>query len=630
MTILINLRKFSVKLFQSFAPLLILVSLVIFSQYYLFHDSLTLGFKPDDWILYFSYKLLGSDPLSKIISVWSERGIYTTYQVYYMGLLDSLVGLNYQAFHLINLTFKILATLSLYPLVQILFKRKLFSFLAVLLFSIAPSAVGPLEFVVKGSDYLAIVWMNLFLIVYYLIIKNRFVGSKYYFLFFLLFILALVFSPIRIFPLIAIPPLIEAFLILRHFDWPTVKKSFIRLMLLYWPFVILILYSPTQVLGDAKGSFGVFESVLKGNWFYVLAPVSGIGYTFISNDYWGKIFGLPITDNFNNYLLFLSGGPTVILGMLTLLITWSRILKQKLLFFILTVLLNFIFQVIIFFVAFHHLSVPSLELQYDQTSLYSVVFGGYILIVGFTVFLNWLKWGRNDRVLAAFWVGPAFLFIFVFLTWAFAPLGTGFNSTSYYLVVASIGYSIMLAAILVSIYDKINSRVKLLAFLTFIILIPIFGMNSYEIRQKFSGFNRDGRGAAGQKIMQEEAKRVLQYYQEGESALIYFDTSDITNGPFYSEGFLTSFPFFMHFRENKLMDGCIGVIYEDDKMVELRKLVQTRGEKRGFDHPALCVEGQKGGFKNLFFTIDQFYAFQVKDKKLFDIKENVLEQLNIK
>ncbi|MBI2085916.1 hypothetical protein HYT74_01085 [Candidatus Daviesbacteria bacterium] len=611
--------------------LLLTVLLVVLSQYYLLSGVLTLGFKPDDWILYFSYKLLGSHPLSKIISVWLERGIYTTYQVYYLGFLDSLVSLNYQAFQYINLTFKILATLSLYPLTQVLFKRKILSFLAVLLFSIAPSAVGPLEFVVKGSDYLAIIWMNLFLMVYYLIIANKLVGLKYYFLLFFLFILSLAFSPIRIFPLIVIPPLVEIFLILKHFDWAAVKKSLIRLVVLYGPFVVLILYSPISVLGDARGPFGVFDVVLKGNWFHILAPLSGIGYTFISNDFWGKIFGLIMTDNFKNYLYFLAGGPTIILGLLTALIVWAGILKHKLLFFIVTALLNFIFQVLIFFIAFHHLQVQTFpQANYDPINLYSVIFGGYIIILGFMVLLNWLKWGRSDKVLAGIWMGSAVLLIFTSLTWVFGPLGTGFSSTSYYLVVASIGSSLMVAAFLVSIYDKLKvSRLKLLAFIPFLILIPILGMNSYTIHSRFSSLNKDGLNAAGQIAMQQEARRVMKDYKISDSALWYFDTSDITNGPFYSEGFLTSFPFFMHLRDNKLTDGCIGVIYEDAKMVELRKLVQVQDGIPGFNHPALCVNNGKGGFKSIFFNAEDFYAFKLKGKKLIDIKEIVLDKLNI-
>lgn len=600
-----------------------LILAIFISQYYLLSDSLTLGFKPDDWILYFSYKLLGPDPLSKIISVWSERGIYTTYQVYYMGFLDSLVGFNYQAFHHINLIFKILATLSLYPLVQVLFRRKLLSFLAVLLFSIAPSAVGPLEFVVKGSDYLAIIWMNLFLLVYHLMISNKLKGWKYYFLLFVLLILSIAFSPIRIFPIMAVPLLVEAFLIFRYFNSDIIKKSFIRLSVLYLPFIFFLIHFQISLFGNSYGPVGILDQVLRGHWNLLLAPISGIGFSFIPDDFGAKIFGSIRTDTFQNYLYFTLGGPLVICGVLTATVVWSKISRGKLLFFILSTLLNFLFQILIFFFAFNNLKVPT-------SNPYTVIFGGYILILGSMIFLNWLKWGRSDRVLAAIWIGSAILLIFVFLTWAFAPLGTVFSGTSYYLVVASIGYSIMLAAFLVSIYDKLrSSRVKLLAFLTFLILVPIFGISSHTIRERFSSFNTDGLGAAGQIVMQQEARRVMKDLKVEDSALVYFDTSEISgHGPFYSEGFLTPFPVFMHFRENKIVDGCIGIIYEDSNLVELRKLVNVQNGITGFDYLSVCVSGGKSVVKNIFFTAKDFYAFKIKDKKLVDIKGSVLNRLN--
>lgn len=610
--------------------LILLILLVIGAQYYLLGDSLTLGFKPDDWNLYFGYKMLGFNPLSKILSVWSERGMYTTYQVYYMGLLESLGGFNYQVFHQINLIFKILATLSIYPLILILFKRQLLAVLAVIFYSISASTVGSLEFTVKGSDYLAIFWMNLFLFVYYLIIIDKLVGLKYYFLLFFLFILSLAFSPIRIFPLIVIPPLVETFLVLRMFDYTVMKKSSIRLAVLYLPFLMLFLYSPVSVLGDAQGSIGVLKVILGGNWFNILSSLSGIGYLFVTNDYWGKIFGSILANNFENYLYFLLGGPTVILGFVTLLLVWAKIPRLKVVFLTVTTLLNFVFQVLIFFVAFHHLNVPTFpKANYDPTNLYSVIFGGYIFIIGFMVFLYWLKEERKDRIKGALWIGSAFSFIFTFLTWLFAPTGTGFSATSYYLVVASMGSSLLMAAFLVVIYDKLKSgRLPLLAFLPFLILIPIFVMNMQEIHQRFSGLNNDGRGATGQIIMQEEARRVLKDIKAGDSILVYIDTSDITNGPFYSEGFLTSFPFFMHFKEGKLIDGCIGMIYEDAKIVELRKIFRVQDEIVGFEYPLLCVDGAKGRFKRLFLTTDQFYAFKISDKKLIDIKHRVINQLN--
>lgn len=618
----------SIKIIYGPFLVLIMASSVVFLQYYLLHDSLTLGFKPDDWILYFAYKTLGSNPLSQIGSVWAERGLYTTYQVYYMGLLDSLFGLNYYAFHLSNLALKIIATLGLYPLILLLFKNRLLAALTVILFSISHASVGPLEFVVKGSDYLSIFFMEGFLLIYYFLISNRLRSIKYCFLLFVLFVLSFASSPIRMFPLFVVPLMVEIFLILKNLRKASVNKSVSRFLVLYIPFIVAFLFMNNRSLtGDAYGPVGVIKSFLEGNLYLIIAPFSGMGYSFFTNDYLVKIFGTIVTESFKDYLFFILGGPTIICGLVTVLVSWSLIPTNKFLFFIFSTAFNFVAEILFFFIA-------SSNASYDAFSLYSVIFGGFILIVGFLAFLFWLTLKKSkDRILASFWTGTALLFIFTFLTWFFAPLGTSFTPTSYYLVVASVGSALMTAAFFMGIYNKTNLVLHnqlIVAPLLFIVLILIFVMSSSEIRQRYYLLNKDGRGADGQIIMQTEARRVFGNFKEGDQALVFFDTSDITgNGPFYSEGFLTSFPFFMHFRGNKIIDGCIGVIYEDDKMVELRKLVQIKSEIKGFEHSALCVSGQKGGIKSLFFTPDQFYAFKIEDKKLVDIKKEILDHLEI-
>ncbi len=48
---------------------------------------------------------MGPDPLSKIAEVWKDKGVYTTHAIYYIGVLHSLVGLNFYAFKLKNKDF---------------------------------------------------------------------------------------------------------------------------------------------------------------------------------------------------------------------------------------------------------------------------------------------------------------------------------------------------------------------------------------------------------------------------------------------------------------------------------------------------------------------------------------------
>ncbi|MBI2600872.1 hypothetical protein HYW42_02865, partial [Candidatus Daviesbacteria bacterium] len=104
---------------------LLLILIIGVSQYLFFGLVLNYGFTPDDWGLLLFYKTLGDNPLSQIPYVWSVKGAYTTGPIYFIGILNDFFGLNYQAYQITNIVLKTLATLSLFPLILIVFKRKL-------------------------------------------------------------------------------------------------------------------------------------------------------------------------------------------------------------------------------------------------------------------------------------------------------------------------------------------------------------------------------------------------------------------------------------------------------------------------------------------------------------------------
>ena len=102
---------------------LILAIIVVVLQFTVLDLALKIGFKPDDWILYLSFKTLGNHPILKLMEVWKERGIYTTYQVYYIGLLQNVAIFSHLSISTINLISKAIATIAVFPLVQIVFKN---------------------------------------------------------------------------------------------------------------------------------------------------------------------------------------------------------------------------------------------------------------------------------------------------------------------------------------------------------------------------------------------------------------------------------------------------------------------------------------------------------------------------
>lgn len=626
------ITKFFLKTRDIFIIFLILAIVVFLLQFTLLDSALKIGFKPDDWILYFAYKTQGLHPLSKLLEVWAERGIYTTYQVYYMGLLEGLVGFDYRSFQVINLIFKALGTLAIFPLVLVIFKNKLLAILTTLFFAISHSSVGPLEFAVKGSDYAAIFWMCMFLIVYYLTIKKYPRDFLWLGISLILLLLTLLFSPIRLFPLLILLLLTEIYLLIKNQNLNNLKNILIRISVSYTPFLFVVFSSPDSILGILKGPLGIFKSIMEGNWHLILSPFSGMGYTFIPGEYWQKIFGSISVNTLSEYAFFLLGGPTVIFGLLTLIVAFLKS-KKPWSFFIFTFGLNFILEFLVFFVATHSKYLFSGEgLYYESTGIYPALFGIYILVLAVTSFMEWVRKDGDNNLLLGFWLGPLFLFIFTFATWAFAPFGTSFSPTSYYLVVASIGSSLFIAAFLLSIYSRVISIRKwllrsVLLFPILLILISICVMNGKEIRARFLDLLANGRAAHGQQLLQGKFRERLGNFDNSKPSLFYFDTSDLSGeGPFYSEGFLIGFPFWMHFQDGQLIDGCIEVLYLNEHKQLLLYIREQDGEK-GFLFRGLCVEGGRSSYKEILYKVENFYAFKIKSRDFIDIKEQIFMEL---
>lgn len=592
-----------------------------------------IGFKPDDWALYFGYKTIGSNPLSKLLEVWGQRGIYTTYQVYYMGLLETLVEFDYHSFQAVNLIIKSLATLALFPVVLIIFNNRLLAILTTIFYAISPASIGPLEFVVKGSDYIAIFWMCIFLIIYYWTVKNHPGNLLWLTMNLILLVVTLAFSPIRLFPLLFLLPLIEVYLLVKNKNLSNFSNTLRRMLLFYLPFIILIMYSPDSIIGFVQAPFTKYSKIIEGNWHLILVPFSGIGLTFITNQYFGLIFGSLRVDSLEKYIHFLFGGPMIIYGFLTLIVAFSKSRKPWL-FFLFAFILNFILEILVFFIVTHSQYLPSIQgLHYEPTELYAALFGIYIVVLGFTCFIEWIKKDENDNLLQAFWIGSLFLFLFTFTTWIFAPFGTGFSGTSYYLVVASIGSSFLLSTFLVSIYRKAKYLKKGLFIISlgliFTIIFSYLWMSVNEIHDSFTYLLVGGRSAWGQQLLQGRFRDHIKDLDFTKPAFFYFDTSEIHGDrPFYSEGFLASFPFWMHFQNKKLVDGCVEIFFEDRQ--KLASLIKEKDGEDGFIYRGLCVKDGKSSYKDIFYQIENFYAFKIKSMEFIDIKEEVIRELDFR
>lgn len=615
----------SLRIGWEFVMLILIVTVIQFS---LLKIVLQFGFTSDDWWILLDYKTIGHGVnfLEKYLTVLQTKGLHHTYQIIYIGLLENLFKGNYQAYQITNIIFKILATISLYPLILIVFKRRLLAFLTTLLYGISYSSTGALLFVITGSDYLAIFFMNCFLLnyYYYFATKRKLLLYTATILLFLSFIS----SPIRMYPLLAVVVLIEVFVWIKSRKLLTFVTSVSRLILLFLPFLIILLIAPGAVTeGHVRGPLTVFNFLSYGNYQLLLPPFAGLGYTFLTNDYW-SIFGRLNLDSLRNYLLFLLNGPVIIYTILTILIGFL-LTKRPLVFILGVIVANLVFEVISYFFItnLRGLIGPNIKGFHEQ-STNAVFFGFFVISIAASSLIVWLRNHKSNILLLSLSVGPIFSSVFFWGIWLIKGDVLNFKEgIHWYMVIAPIGTSLFLATLMVLTFDKIklivNPHLKsILIALLFLTILPTYLISSKEINTTFTDLISVGYAASDQEQMKAKLLSFVKepLYQNPE--LFYFEAED---QKFFPISLLYGFEENLHFREWEIVNGCIGMIH--DKTALAKSVVIKEGIK-GFNVSSLCVENAfKVGRPEIFYGLENFYALKLQDREVIDIKENVLREL---
>ncbi len=609
-----------------FFLLLFIVSLI---QYDLLRPALEIGLTPDDWAFTFWYKTFGSNPFANLPKVWAVYGPYTTVPIYYTGIIVDFVNFNYKNLQLLSILFKILATLVVYPLILIVFKNKFLAFLTTILFAMTYPSSGPLETAVEPTEYLGLFFTGLFLISYYYLIKSRtnrmlFITST------VLLLVALGISIMRVYPLLLFLLIIEFYLFIRKPSKVRFKEGLLRLLILFSPIILIILYRPNLVLSYIYQPNTLFSLILRGNWQLILTPIQGLGHILPLNNYWGFLGSIKLKD-FSQYLSFFLSGPLIIFGTISLFLSWLTS-KNPLGFFI-TVFIPFLFfGIAIFFITDHRFSLPQqLQMSFDAPRIYPVIIGIFLLILAIAYFIEWFKQGKKVNWLLASWLGIFGAIIFIVMTWLLASTTLSFGgSQDHYLMIPSVGTSLFLASIIIILFEKLNkSKATLL-----VLFIPLFSMliilfylsNRQLIHDYFDHANLSGRAASGQILLQSRFKEIIKPFNKKEPMLFYFDTSEIENGPFYTESFLSSLPFWMRFQGNQLVEGCSEVLYLSDHKQLLSHIKEISGQK-DFYYRSLCFQDGKGQYKSFLYKPENFYAYKLKNKNFIDIKKDLLLEL---
>lgn len=615
--------------------ILLLFLIVGFLQFVLLNLILEYGFTPDDWRLLSFYKTLGDNPVSKIAYVWSVKGAHTTSQIYYIGVLNGFLGLNYPAYYVVNIILKILATISIYPLVQIIFKRRLLAFLTVIIYGMNYIGSRSLEYIVKGTDYLAIIPMNIFLIIYYLIVTEK--AKRWWWLVFMIlfWFLSLIISPIRIYPIIFLIPAVELFVLMQDSSIRKILGSVKRLLVLYLPLLVVYCYKQDAITVFLQSPSMLFHAILRGNLHFFLTVFQGLGLTWFFLSDWRSVFYSVDVSSFNNYLFFLFypyKGPLFIFGILTFFLS-LLIFRKKLRSFTEIFFLNLSLDVIFFLLAEYRLGIPEIfRYSFDLNKMYPVLLAGFILCIALVSFREWLSFEKTNKLLFAIWITPPIVFLYISLIWLLAPFGVSFeNRQGYYLVIPAIAASIFITALLVAIYDKAlgqkNRLFRVILLSVFLIILSsMFFLNKKNIDFYFSNAREDGRFAQDQERLYNLFLQNTQMTNFTGNKLFYFDSigDNMRSNYYYEQALLESLPSKILYKNIGAQEGCIAVLYHG--LDGLSNITINDNGIRGFSYSGQCSQNTKVK-ENVFYQVNNFDAFRIENGKIINIRREILGKL---
>ncbi|MDP3973570.1 MAG: hypothetical protein Q8P92_01930 [Candidatus Daviesbacteria bacterium] len=585
------------------------------------------------------YKTLDPEPISQFWNVWTKySGLHNTAHVYHIGILSEFLGNNYQYYPTANILLKIVATLSIFPAVIVIFKNRLLAFLSSILFSISSATAGSLFRVSNGNDYVALTIMNIFFISYYWIFVKHSKGLLV--LSALLFFIAYLTSPGRIFPLLLLIFLVEIFWLLKLRNINNIGFSLVRIIFYLIPVFLISIPAPVSTCCPLiSQSHTLLKDIISGSLFNLLDPFASIGWTIFTNDYWRffGIFDYKSLTNFGDYLSFLLKGPTFIFGTLTLILSLILV-KKPLRFFLKVFIFNFTLEVLIFFIANKHPTLTEADTFQLLLLRYPTLVSIYILTLALIIFLSWRKNDLKSGVSNALWVGPFISIIFLWPMWVImGRLINDWHSVIRYFLWPALGTSLFVGVILSAFYERLKGKDFLRYLSVIIISIIIFNLylnNKEAIQKEFLPEGAQKIKVTDQRILQEKLVRKLDRSAQKGDLLIYFDFEQSDLGSqYYIEALpVEALGVMLHVNRGKGTSGCIAG-FTDQKV--FKSSIKEKNNEIGFEYPGVCVNEDivKAGLKEStephFFTLDKFYAFSIENGDFVDVKTDVLRELGI-
>lgn len=595
-----------------------MVILVVFSQKILLEEHLKYGFSDVDWgflAYYKEHKQLNPNIFNHLLESLKGWGVYT-HQEFYIGIQSDFFGLNFESFQITTHLLKTLAIIALYPLMLSLTGSILAAFVGSILFAVAYPAVGTMYTVVTSSDYLAVVFMILFFWFYWFLLKYKKKDLYLQITALFLLLLTLFLSTERMYPIFFFIITIEVFLIFYHKLSKTYLQSVAcRIGILLSPLVIAYIFAPSAYSNFIFGNGGkLIESISEGNWQNLLRPFISMGGLIAPSSYW-RYLGIVKIQTFNTFLNYFLTGPMIVFTSTTLFLGYS-IFKKSRKWIIYMSLATCLLGIVTFVLGSHYKS------HFDEALIAPALIGGYMVLLGLFSFIYWLKNQQKDKLLVYTSVGFLFAFLYIVLTWMASDMGETPTGAHRYSTVPALLISLAVGSLLILIFKKLwygNKLAKTISFLPFLILIPIILIWSAEVTDFFQGQLKQGFGAYDKQLMRGQLLSFLGNLDEKKQSLFYFDFNDDRDNAYYYD--------------NTILGGFGSWMFWHPRINFKHELAPFAIWSR-FDQLLAAKKEINGivGFEinDQFYLMQNFYAFKLKNKKVYNIKDDIIKQLNEK
>jgi hypothetical protein len=612
--------------FSIFTWFLVLLPIVILSQYFLLQPQQQYGFYDVDWGFLSYFLLPHSNPytLHGILERFIQQGAYG-HQSYYVGTLVTLLGYNFRHIQIATQIFKTFGILAMFLAIAYTTEAPLLAFLSAIILAFSYASIGSLSNVVTGADYLGIIAMSCFFGVYFTLIKKQKFDFKYLALAGILFYLSLVVSTIRIFPLVFILLLTEIYLFFRNRKrW---KFSLSRIAVFFTPIIIVCIILPTEVFSWllSNGPDHITK-IQHGDLSMALEPFMSLGSSILPYPYWQFLGVMPpyyttsgshLHFLFNDYFITVLHISKYVFARSLIIFIMTSILLGILLFehpkkFIIRTIVGTLIlgTIAVFFMA--NTSQNSLDISFLNPALMGI----YILVLGVASYFEWKQ--DNNAIYFILFISPIFAQLWIFFTWI-ATNNIPFFAPHRYITMASVWVSIFLGSLFYITFKKLRKYSLKFSLLPFLLLIPLFFLDITVIQGYFDHELSIGYGARDQIAMRNELNKYLTKLPSDKPSLFYFDfTQDEANKEYYGTTLTNGFPTWMLWNPHINFNERLTPDHFWDNLPQLQSYIATQSGVTGF-------------YKDkVFYSPSHFYAFQVKNKKIVNITEDTLHTVGVK